>query len=529
MIDRKARVSDNWRNVRDRKKYQYLIQSIQIAENDFTEEINIEINSGLTSLCGRNGAGKSSLLYSIYRALTRNDEPHSFRDISSKIKIFDQNSKKLSEYGESEVIFECCELIDPSYEAMVNKKAIIADTTFIEDYANEGVESDLLDKYLGYIRKILSKEITSISVVEVEGKLEDSQILPYIRINKNGQLYDNLCMGQGEHKVLYLIWRLAIAQKNSIILLEEPEAFLCSKSQEYLMDVIVCIAHEKKLHVILSTHSDLVMKNQSVSSCSIVKLNSRDKITLIKENSKSKYLSALGLTPPKKGVFLVEDRFAKIKLNEIFNRYSSTLKNEYHIDILDGESHILEVAKHYASKNIHVVPVLDGDMVGKLAVDDYLIALTFLPNINQLPPEPEVIDYIKGHIPRFASTIPHDTEKSIEAINSVFANYHDWFDELNGELDFGDKSHLERIAIQFWLDEYKAPVERFLILLETLTEKLTSVICYDSQYFVQLKGHHFYASKDSCRKYNLDNYVGKPVRYTLHCQDNEIFSKIEIT
>jgi ABC-type multidrug transport system ATPase subunit len=95
MIDRKAKISDFWINVKQRKKYQFLLQSIQFPEGDFTEEINIEINSGLTSLCGKNGAGKTSLLHSIYSTLTRKNLPFSCREISSTIQILNKTNQEV--------------------------------------------------------------------------------------------------------------------------------------------------------------------------------------------------------------------------------------------------------------------------------------------------------------------------------------------------------------------------------------------------------------------------------------------------
>lgn len=434
-------------------------------------------------------------------------------------------------YGENDNLFENCELLDASYEAMVIKKIISADSTFQEDYVDDGVESELLNKALGYIKRILSKEITAITVVEIEGKLDDSQILPYIRIYKNQQFYDNLQMGQGEHKVLYLIWKLLTAKKNAIILLEEPEAFLCSKSQEHLMDFLVYIAQEKTLHIILTTHSDLVLKKQNITSCSIVKLNSNDKIFLVRESSKSKYLSALGLTPPIKGVLLVEDRFAKAKLHEIFLQSSSTFRNEYHIDVLNGESHILEIAKHYNSSNIHLIPVLDGDMIGKVNSTDYLIPLVFLPNRSQLAPEWEVVNFIRENIALYAENILHENEACINAINSVFANNHDWFQELDDELEYGNKEGLEKIAINLWIKENQLAVGKFLVMLEHLKSKITAKLLFDDSkgFHVNLKNQDFSVCSETVNKYRLDRWIGEIVALRLAYIDSDISCVLEIT
>lgn len=529
MIDRKAKIADYWENVKNRKGYQYILKNISIPESEYTKQISIDINSGLISLCGKNGAGKTSILHSIYKSLTNMDLPYSRRGFSCEIQIHNKSNMQNTSYGNGTEFFDECIFLDPSYEALIIKKVIASDSTFYEDYVDGGIESDLLNSSLGYIQKILSKEISSISVVEIEGKLDDSNILPYLRVYKNGRSYDNLQMGQGEHKVVYLIWRLLTINSNSIVLLEEPEAFLCSKSQEYFMDFLVFVIQKKKLHVILSTHSDLVLKKQSLNSCSIVKLTSDEKISLIKATSKSKYLSALGLTPPITGVFMVEDRFAKLMLQEIFLHFSSILSNEFHIDILHGESHIIEIAKHYSSSNIKFIPVLDADMIGKMPDIDYLLPICFLPSESRLAPEAEILSFISSNKDSFAEAIPMDNSICIEAINQVFGNHHDWFDDLNEELSFGSKITLEKLAIKLWIQSNLVSVRRFLQMIESVGLYHKGTLLFeDGRFHFSLNDMIFDVCNESIQKYNLSTFVGQSLNFSLRYFESEIVCELKI-
>ena len=73
MIDRKAKIADHWNVVSSRKGFDYEIEHINILESEFTNRIDIDVKSSLIRLCGKNGAGKSSILHSIYASLKKLD------------------------------------------------------------------------------------------------------------------------------------------------------------------------------------------------------------------------------------------------------------------------------------------------------------------------------------------------------------------------------------------------------------------------------------------------------------------------
>ncbi|EGR0638068.1 ATP-dependent nuclease [Vibrio vulnificus] len=527
MIDRKAKIDDNWSLVRSRKGFQYHIELINVAESDLTASMSIEVGSAMISLCGKNGAGKSSILKAIYYSLIDELNPALNKSIGSVVKVRNKNGGKLNFYGNGCGAFDNVLFLDPSDESINIRRLISSDSTFMEDYVECGDESSILDEVIGYIKKILSKDITSVSVIEVEGKLPEGEVLPYLKIYKPGNEYGSLDMGQGEHKILYLIWRLFTVNPNSIVLIEEPEAFLCSKSQEYFMDFLAYIIGKKKLHIILSTHSDIVLKKQHITYCSIVKRTPEDKATLIKESSKSKYLEALGLKPIRRGIFLVEDRFAKLFLEEMFLYYSSTLSNEYYIDILHGESHILELVKHYNSDNLLIVPILDADMIGKVKDCDCKVPINYLPSNNKTAPEEEIIDFIKRNQLIFAEAIPLDTETCLEAVRNNFSNHHDWFEELDTVLDLKNQKMLEKIAIKLWIESNVDKVSKFILLLESIGIRHNLTIESESEkLFVRLNDHRFELCGHSHDTYNLKNFVGKKVGLSVICDNEHIRCRV---
>jgi len=529
MISRRAKINDHWRLVRTRKDFQYNIKKISIAESEFTSLISIDVNSALISLCGKNGAGKSSVLQSIYYALNNESDETINKTIGSIVEIKNVDEDDLVKYGEVDDTFDSVIYLDASDDAINIRRIISSDNTFNEDYIENGNESEIINDVLGYVKKILVKDIISVTVFEIEGKLGDSDILPYFRIYKSNNCYETLEMGQGEHKVIYLIWRFLTMKNNSIVLLEEPEAFLCSKSQEYFMDFLAYVIQKKKLHVILTTHSDIVLRKQNITSCSIVKRNSSDKVILTRENSKSKYLDALGLKPARKGVFLVEDRFAKLLLQEIFLYFSSILSNEYYIDILNGESHILQLSKHYSSDNFRLIPILDADMKGKIKPNKYKLSMNYLPSVSNVAPEIEIVDYIKENKVKFSESIPRDTDVCLSAIDSNFSNHHDWFLDLDHELELNSSLTLEKIAIQMWIEDNHNICKSFLISLENIGIINKSKLKKESEkYKLSIDDVDFLVCNVSVTKYNLEHLIGSALNFSLNCNEGEIKSCIAI-
>ncbi|BAJ02074.1 ATP-dependent nuclease [Shewanella violacea] len=529
MLDRKAEVSNFWRHLKERKGFKLKVSRIFIKGDGIMDTIPLDINSALTTICGKNGAGKTTVLKSIYSVLTGIEAENTFHNVEDSYVAINEVSNKVNKfYGNNYTTFDNVLYLEPADDAIIIKNKIINDSTFNDDYIENGDESPILDEYLGYIKKILSNDIEKITVIEIEGVLEKDRILPYFQVYKRGIKYGSLEMGQGEHKILYLVWSMITVKTNSILMLEEPEAFLCSKSQEYLMDFIACIIDRKKLHVFLSTHSDHILRKQNVTSCLIVKRNNEDKICLTSEKDKSKYLAALGLEPSKKGVYLVEDEFAKLVIQTILNETNSSLLQEFYIDQLQGESHVLQVAMHYKSSNMKIVCLLDADQKGKLKEDSFLIPIAYLPANQIVAPEQEIISYVKSNVDSFVQRMNSSKDNIKREIVSLEENHHDWFEELSARLNFTNSEILKVNAISLWIQGNRDKIDKFVHVLENLHENLTVKIEKKNEnYFVNSNGITYDLDPKLKERINLEFYNGKDMKgYLQFSKGNEVFNFI---
>ncbi|ASG03015.1 ATP-binding protein [Vibrio anguillarum] len=148
MIDRKAKIDDNWSLVRSRKGFQYHIELINVAESDLTASMSIDVGSAMISLCGKNGAGKSSILKAIYYSLIDELNPILNKSIGSVVEVKNKQDGKLSFYGGGRGAFDNVLFLDPSDESINIRRLISSDSTFMEDYVEGGDESSILDEVI---------------------------------------------------------------------------------------------------------------------------------------------------------------------------------------------------------------------------------------------------------------------------------------------------------------------------------------------------------------------------------------------
>jgi hypothetical protein len=112
--------------------------------------------------------------------------------------------------------------------------------------------------------------------------------------------------------------------------MEEPESYLAPRSQEALLDVIAKIAADKRLWIILTTHSPSIIKNIPMEH---IRLLSRvnESVEITTPTYDSEYLYSLGLKPNRLGVILVEDRCARELSKCWLGRFDPSILQEYEI------------------------------------------------------------------------------------------------------------------------------------------------------------------------------------------------------
>lgn len=498
-----AKIKDCWRHVSTRKGFRNKINKISIKNVELYEDIDVNINSALISICGRNGVGKTSLLKLLYKIISKNTNGIGmFEDCTINNVAVDININGVSQIfgGNQEHRFSNIEYFDSSSLAL---KIIdeIKSSPEKNGWFNTPEPYLYEDEHLFFIRKITGKKYEEVKVYEVEGIIDDV-VFPYFKVKEKGAVddYSSERMGQGEHKLLISIWKLLNVEQNSIIFIEEPESFICPVSQTAYMDFLAYIIDLKKIHVVIATHSEHILKSQGLNSVFVLDKKSK-KYSLSKCSDNYEYFNTLGLSPEKKNIFLVEDDFAKLVLEYILKKMDVHLFATSYIHSLSGESNIKKVIEHYKEHSgLGIVAVFDADQANDRGIYSGSINKVFLPSMGKFSPEVEIISCIKENITSYAERLNLNADELCETIDSITCDHHDFFMMLYGALNNKPLSTLKDEAIHIWLDKNVDDINRFIFCLKNINCKIKM----DIKEKIQTEAFRYAESLDGRYKFKVD-------------------------
>ncbi len=452
------------------KKFSFYMTGVTISGVDGIENTELKFSSALTSICGRNGVGKTSLLKLIYKILTKKDLGLGVFEKSNiegaSVELF-RKGKTISIKSTDEFKIPNVFYFDPSTFAL----KIIDEYKRDKDrngWLNGAATYEFNAEALAWINKITGKTYGRITVNEISNIIDDV-VFPYFQVSSNTGEYSTQNMGQGEHKILIIVWKILSLEKESILIMEEPESFICPVSQFKLMDFISAKTYENKLNILMSTHSEHILKDQGIRAINVMSLVKNRKIG----PDPFKSLLALGLTPEKKNILLVEDSFAKLVLETILKAKLPDHFRRSYIHVLAGESNIQMLSKHYFGiTGLNFIAIYDADQIKR--DDDFQpqIPKVFLPSVDKLPPEKEVIKTIKKNALLLAKRIDfsgdhQDFETIIERTTS---DPHDFFIELVSECEQAGiyivLSALKQSSISLWMQLNSCVIDRFIFELQ---------------------------------------------------------------
>ena len=463
---RNAKTNDVWRKLYSRKDLP--LGKVKIKFSGVTElgSRELTILPPISLICGENGVGKSSLLWIIYRALcpeARIEGGH--RSLPPKLpsgsvdsieislqlptgtKTFTDLDEAYKELGDENdkptVIF-----IDPTFQIPELVRTIRADNNFAD--LLEGVKPLELDEdNLELVCVLVGKAYEKVSVYEVENYAE-YEVFPYFKVEASGAAYGSESMGLGELSLLYMFWILSTIDKPSIVLLEEPETFVAPRSQRALIDIAAKFTSEKKLFLIISSHSGIIAGRVPNTHLNLV-TKGNPNVVIAPNPAAHLLIERLGLFSYKSAVLLVEDASAKALLSAILFNQDSRLASSCEIAIAGSDSEITTALKALPNKNLNrfrLVGVYDGDARNKPEIRDAAVAWPkiFLPGDTC----PETM--IQLHVRSLGiATVATELARSEVDVETAFGgaagkNHHDWLIEVCAALRMEVDEFFERLA-----------------------------------------------------------------------------------
>lgn len=174
----------------------------------------------------------------------------------------------------------------------------------------------------------------------------------YYYVFKEGdQYYSEKRFSTGELALLRLIERLAGIPDNSMILLDEAEMALHPRVQKNLLDYLTRIASDKKLTVIIATHSQTMIKSVDKNHIFMLKESVKGRFNVINPCYPAQALGSVDYIENTDfdAIFFVEDEMARLILKKLIQRC-----------IVDGS---------FSTINFCVVPVGGYNETAKLALN----------------------------------------------------------------------------------------------------------------------------------------------------------------
>lgn len=466
---RSAHVKDYWRTV-SKRNYENYINSIDL--NNYNGIGNITFSKGLFAICGLNGAGKTTIITAIKDILgikmTKNDisklQDASIKGIIQKgnttIGCMNRDLNRGIELGLSEE-----QILFIDYQQAKNIMDFFIDQDNLEELTEQNESTSFLKTDLSYL---IGKEYTDFNVIEIED-IEDLGTIPYFEVNSRGIEYDSRKMGVGEHFLSYVYWCLKKVQKDSIIIIEEPETFIGIESQRHLMDIIARFMAEKGVTVLITTHSPFILENIDNNN---IRMIGRIGNTVSITNPSGQLTAAdiLGGTNVIGGTLFVEDNLAEEFLKVLLEEKASYVLRDYSIMSVGGESEISSCLSFVKSDAIRYkfVGIYDGDMKDKISAESFNWEYTFLPLNDNIETAMKSILFKNNNLDEVCNELKKDSNQVSMFLSKIDGeNYHDWFIDLCKYLCLDKKTVLKSLAY-FWMQDNDVEVNTFISNLEEL-------------------------------------------------------------
>lgn len=437
---RSAKEIDYWSKVYQRK---YTNNFVSINLNGLNNIEEIDFSEGIMVLCGLNGAGKSTIIAAIKDLIGINlssvdqlkvngiEVDGRFRFDEEIIECSNRNENRVKDKG---LKIEKVRYID--YGEVIAAQEFNVRQTNFQDLLDQTEEYELDNKEIEELNYLVGKKYSFCGVREFE-EIEDLGTVPYFQVKVDGQMYDSRNMGNGEHFLIYLFWCIHNAEKDTILIIEEPETFISITSQIHFTNYLGKEIAEKGVKVILTTHSPYIIKN--IKNEHIRMVNRIGNLTSIYTPSIDMTAeSILGIQTNYDGTIFVEDKVALDYLIILLEDKAPSILKSYTVDIAQGgETAISQRLSFPKSEKIkyNFVGVYDGDMRECLASKDLNWQWCFLPGDKSLEDIYRDEMHKAENIEKICKYLGKEKDVVMAILSTIDGlDCHDWFEEFRKAL-----------------------------------------------------------------------------------------------
>jgi predicted ATPase len=401
----------------------------------------IRFDGGVTAICGANGVGKSTLLRVIGGLLRQEVAPISDTQSIQRqggtagAKYFIKDTEYTLTYNGNNAS-ATPDL--PNDVAISSADAMSVFAHQIQLRANSTNLAELLESLtpavadefeLERLHYILAKNYTHVETYEIVEYSSVDDPIPFFKVTCNGVDYDSTSMGLGELSVHVVLWQLRRAETMSVLLFEEPEAFVAPFSQEALLNVVAFESKRRKLWTIFTTHSPNILGHIPLEHIRLVSHVGAQAL-VVTPATRSMLKTALRVAVPLAGVIFVEDNAAKSMLRLIIEHFTFQFAREFEIGVAGSDSSVRTLLATIPKdlRGLSVIGVLDGDQ-SRVAFEANWPCL-FLPSVE--PPEKILREAVRKNPAALAGKLGMEGVVVHAALAGVeHVEHHDWPWELS--------------------------------------------------------------------------------------------------
>jgi hypothetical protein len=459
---RSARVDDAWRRVIEKERG-FRVRRIRAIGKTPLADFDEELGNGLTVICGLNGVGKTTILRMLESTLASTDPIGRVRDdmlIAGEFIVSLERDGDELELTLGETVDGAPRVLLLDAFSLCERLQRLASQTNFDDLL-VGLEPHEYGRpELETIAYVVGKNYDSVRVFEVEDPDADDAVLPAFGAVVAGVEYDFRSMGLGELAALVALWHLDRVEAGTVVLLEEPETFLSSRSTVALLNVLAERVHQRRLYALLTTHAMETVARVPLDTVRVL-VPTPDGIGIRRPATRAELEHMLGAFIGAPRLVFVEDDAGGEVVAELLGRYSGIWGESIEIVGASGAAGVVDALRHLPKTTaIRAVGVLDGDQ--ELPAEETNWPVLLLP--GESAPEIFIRTAAGNNRELFADRVG----RTLEDVNTAFltadgADHHDWPTAVASSLNIG-ASAVIRAGLYCWLaiGENEAAAEAFV-------------------------------------------------------------------
>lgn len=412
-------------------------------------------SSPLTVISGPNGVGKTTLLRALWAALA----PAAANEvIEADLKLVAGRATvdiRMDAGVETAEVEFSPDALRPLKTVDVQVMHIDAATESIrhqrlfgafesgDDIINGVGFLDLDAAALSELNYILHREYRSIRLYEVEME----GIVPYFEVAYGDDRYDSRTMGSGEISAFYLWWMLNRAEAGSVLLVEEPEAFLSYACQESMARHLISVIVKKSICAVVTSHSAPLITAMPKESLRFL-TRGQNGMQVISDQPPPILLKSIGIDPPLAGIIFVEDEAARLFCRLLLERLDASLARRINIELRNGHGDITAALRMTSNFEglLKFIGLYDGDARAEVT-EELAGRSAFLP--GDRPIEKIFRDMVQADASGLAEATGNGHLGPI-LDNLEGADHHKWYKEVCKELGL-TKAQLFPMLFVIWM------------------------------------------------------------------------------